>query len=200
MTEELQLVLHYTIIIISIIKSMIITNVEQAVDIILNQEPLIIFQGESEWGPRALGNRSIIFDPRNPDAQTIINEYKKREWWRPFAGSILLEKADEWFYMGSLKESRYMSFAIQAKEIAIHTIPAIIHKGTCRIQTVSKEQNIHFYNLINTFYNKTGVPILLNTSLNLAGDPIAETFEDAVSITERSNIKYIYYPESNEKT
>ena len=77
-----------------------------------------IFQGESEWGPRALGNRSILFDPRNPNAKNIVNVIKKREFYRPFAGSILEEYAHDWFEMGTLDSSPYMSFAIQAKEIA----------------------------------------------------------------------------------
>ncbi len=172
----------------------LIKDKKEAIDIILEQKVLALFQGESEWGPRALGNRSMLFDARNPLAQEIVNGIKKREWWRPFAGTIMLEYAHEWFEMGTLKESPYMSFAIDAKEIALKTIPSIIHSGTCRIQTVTKEQNKHFYELIEEFYNRTGVPIILNTSLNLAGHPLAETIDNVMEMCEKSEMKHVYFP------
>ena len=172
----------------------LIKDKKEAIDIILEQKVLALFQGESEWGPRALGNRSMLFDARNLLAQEIVNGVKKREWWRPFAGTIMLEHAHDWFEMGTLKESPYMSFAIDAKEIALKTIPSIIHSGTCRIQTVTKEQNKHFYELIEEFYNRTGVPIVLNTSLNLAGQPLAETIEDVKKMCKESEMKHIYIP------
>jgi carbamoyltransferase len=74
-----------------------INNIDEAVQILLEQKPLVIFQNHSEWGPRALGNRSILFDPRNKDAKNIVNTFKKREWWRPLAGTILLEHVHDWF-------------------------------------------------------------------------------------------------------
>ena len=174
---------------------MIITNINEVIDLILNQEPIALFQKDSEWGPRALGHRSILFDPRNKNAQHIVNSIKKREWWRPFAGTILLDHVNDWFEMHTLKESPYMSFAIDAKDVAKEKISSIIHDGTCRIQTVTREQNKIFYDLIKLFYDRTGVPILLNTSLNLAGEPLAETLDDAKSIVERSELNYIYYVE-----
>lgn len=176
---------------------MIITDkVEEALQIIIDQKPLIIFQRHSEWGPRALGNRSILFDPRNIDAKNIVNNFKKREWWRPLAGTILLEHVKDWFDLGSLKESPYMSFAVDAKQKAKDLTPSIVHvDGTCRVQTVTKEQNFHYYNLIEKFYEKTKVPILLNTSFNLAGLPIVETFEQAVLTMENSNFKYMFKPD-----
>jgi carbamoyltransferase len=186
----LQLVVPYTI--------MIITNKNQAVNLIIEQNCVAIFQGNSEWGMRALGNRSILFDATNNRAKEIVNRIKKREWWRPFGGTILLEHAAEWFDMGNLKESPYMSYAVNANQIAKNKIPSIIHQdNTCRIQTVTKQQNIHFYELIEEFYNKTGIPIVLNTSFNLAGESIVETIEDAISTTERSELKYIYAPVGN---
>ena len=174
---------------------MIINNIEEAVDILLNQKPLVIFQNESEWGPRALGNRSILFDPRNENAKNIVNNFKKREWWRPLAGTILLEHAHDWFDLGNLKESPYMSFAVYAKEKTIKETPSIVHvDNTCRIQTVTKEQNKNYYNLIFKFYEKTNVPILLNTSYNLAGSPIVQELENAIELTNNSEFKYIYNP------
>ena len=174
---------------------MIITDKNKAIEILLNQEILAIFQGKSEMGPRALGNRSLLFDPRNKEGKTIVNKVKKREWYRPFAGSVLLEHAHEWFEMGTIKESPYMSFAIPVKEDKKELIPSITHvDGTCRIQTVTEKQNKNFYNLIKSFYEKTQVPILFNTSFNLAGEPLVETKEDALSTMARSDLNYLYIP------
>ena len=155
-----------------------------------------IFQGKSEWGPRALGNRSILFDPRNPNAKDIINKVKKREWYRPFAGTILLEHVREYFEMATIKQTPFMSFAVPAKQKAKNEVPGIIHvDGTCRIQTVTREQNKHYYDLIKEFFKQTGVPILFNTSFNLAGEPLVETLEDAKDTVNRSNIDLLYTPE-----
>ena len=88
---------------------MIITSKEEAIEKILNQEIVALFQDISEYGPRALGNRSLLFDPRNKDGKDIVNTIKKREWYRPFAGTVLLEHAKDWFEMGRIKESAYMS-------------------------------------------------------------------------------------------
>jgi len=174
---------------------MIIDKIENAIDILLEQKPLIIFQGKSELGKRALGNRSILFDPRNKDAKNIVNDFKKREWWRPLAGTILLEHVHDWFDIATLKESPYMSFAVDAKQRAIEKIPSIVHvDNTCRIQTVTREQNLNYYNLILEFYNKTGVPVLLNTSFNIAGFPIIETLEQAKNFCSISKFKHLYTP------
>jgi carbamoyltransferase len=175
---------------------MIITDINKAVDLLLNQKIVALFQDHSEWGPRALGNRSLLFDPRNIKAKEIVNKIKQREWWRPFAGTILLEYVHDWFDIGSLKESPYMSFAVLAKDKAKKEIPSIIHEdNTCRIQTITYEQNSKFYKLINQFYKKTGVPILLNTSFNLAKEPLVETLLDAKNVIQRSELEYIYYPQ-----
>jgi carbamoyltransferase len=125
-----------------------------------------------------------------------VNQIKRRENFRPFAGSILLEEAPKWFNMLSLKESPYMQYAIDAYENAIEQVPAIIHAdNTCRIQTIAKEQNKHFYNLISCFFEKTDVPMLLNTSFNLGGEPLVETFEHAIDTLKNSAIEYLYLPE-----
>jgi len=172
-----------------------INNIDEAVSVLLEQKPLVIFQGHSEWGPRALGNRSILFDPRNKDAKNIVNTFKKREWWRPLAGTILLEHVHDWFDIATLKESPYMSFAVDAKQQAIEKIPSIVHvDNTCRIQTVTKKQNLNYYNLILEFYKKTNVPVLLNTSFNLAGMPIVEDLEKAIWTCNASEFKYLYTP------
>jgi len=155
-----------------------------------------IYQGRSEAGPRALGNRSILYDPRDPNGKDHVNVVKQREWFRPFAGSVLKEEAKKWFDLKSLDESKFMMFAVDVLKDKQDIIPAITHvDGTCRVQTVSKEDNENFYNLIKEFYKVTGVPILFNTSFNLAGNTIVETLEDAIWTLKNSKINYLYLPE-----
>jgi carbamoyltransferase len=168
-------------------------------EIIENKQIVGMFQNTSEWGPRALGNRSILFDPRHPHAKQIVNEVKKREDYRPFAGSILAERAHEYFEMLQLKESPNMSFAIQAKQKAYDEIPSLVHAdGTCRIQTVTEEQNPNYYNLIKGFGELTGTPIIFNTSFNLGGESLVETIYDAISTCNRSEINHLYIPEDQD--
>jgi carbamoyltransferase len=171
----------------------IVKNQTEAVELLLRKEPVVIFQGLSEFGPRALGNRSMLFDPRNKNAKEIINKIKGRQWWRPTAATILHEHKDDWFDFGGLDESPYMTFAIEAKEKARKEIPAVVHvNNTCRIQTLKKEQNPIYYNLIKEFYETTKVPVLLNNSFNLAGWPLVETFNDATYTLLNSKLNYIY--------
>ena len=100
--------------------------------------------------------------------------------------------------MHSLDESPTMSFAVDSYENAVKLVPSVIHAdGTCRIQTVTKKQNYHFYNLIKEFYKKTNVPMLLNTSFNLSKEPLVETFDDAINVMKSSELKYLYLPEIN---
>lgn len=169
---------------------------EDVVNLLLQKNIVALFQGKSEAGQRALGNRSLLFDSRVSNGKDLVNQIKKRENFRPFAGSILLEEAHKWFNMLSLKESPYMQYAMDAYENAIEQAPAIIHAdNTCRIQTVTEEQNKHFYSLISCFFEKTGVPMLLNTSFNLGGEPLVETFEHAIHTLKNSSIEYLYLPE-----
>ncbi len=153
-------------------------------------------QGRSENGPRALGNRSILYDPRDPNGKDKVNTVKKRENWRPFAGTVMLEYAHEWFDMAGLPESPYMMYAMEV--LRPDEIPCITHvDNTCRIQTLTEKQNPNYYKLISEFNNLTGVPILFNTSFNLAGDTIVETMEDAFNTMNESLIEYLYLPEEN---
>ena len=125
-----------------------------------------------------------------------MNRIKRRENYRPFAASVLLDHVNQWFDMKTLNESPYMSFAVDAYQNAIDKVPSVIHvNNTCRIQTVTQDQNYHFYNLINDFYNKTKIPMLLNTSFNLAGQPLVEIFNDAIDVMNKSELKYLYLPE-----
>lgn len=183
---------------------MLVTNIHRELDTVLDllikEEQIVgIFQNESEWGPRALGNRSILFDPRNPRAKKIVNIVKKRESYRPFACTVMLEHAEEYFDMLQLPESPWMSFAIQCKPKALKDIPSLVHAdNTCRIQTVTEEQNPNYYNLIKGFYERTGVPIIFNTSFNLGGEAIVETVYDAIDTCNRSMINHLYIPEDQD--
>jgi carbamoyltransferase len=164
--------------------------------LIVDGNIVAICQGRSEAGPRALGNRSILFDPRVKNGKDIVNNIKKREYFRPFAGTVLLEYAKEWFDMNRLEESPHMMYAVDVLEDKMNLIPSITHvDGTCRIQTLKKEYNPNYYNLIEEFYKLTGVPILFNTSFNLAGDTIVETIDDAFNTLRNSEIEYMYLPE-----
>lgn len=169
---------------------------EDIVELLLNKNIVAMFQGRSENGPRALGNRSILFNPTYEDGKDFVNEVKHREYFRPFAGTILEEHVHNWFDLRGMNSSPYMMYAVNCKEGVAEKIPSIIHvDGTCRIQTVNQEQNKHFYDLINAFYKKTNVPILFNTSFNLGGDPLVETLTDAVDTLVKSEIEYLYLPE-----
>lgn len=178
----------------------VIQNVSyvQVAKLIKNNHIVAIFQGKDEGGPRALGNRSFLFNPMAKNMDIMLNKKKGREWYRPVAGSMLLEKFDAWFETAGLKESPFMTYAIDVKEDRKNIISAIVHKnGTCRIQTVSEENNFHYYNLIKAFYDLTGIPIIGNTSFNLAGDPIAHTLEDALNNLNESKFEYLYLPEKS---
>ncbi len=169
---------------------------DTVVDLLLNKNIVCFYQGRSENGPRALGNRSILFNPTYEDGKDFVNLVKRREYFRPFAGSILQEHVHEWFDLRGMNDSPYMMYAVNCQPGVEKKIPAIIHvDGTCRIQTVTKEQNDHYYDLIKAFYAKTGVPIIFNTSFNLGGDPLVETLEDAFETLSKSDIEYLYLPE-----
>lgn len=169
---------------------------EKVANLIYSNKVVAIFQGNDEGGPRALGNRSILFNPTHSAMLRKVNEVKLREWYRPFAGSILLDDFEEWFLNGSIKESPFMTFAIEIKPDKIFKIPAIIHMNkTCRVQTVSQEQNNHYYNLISAFKKVSGVPIIGNTSFNLSRQPIVNSLSDALRTLDISKIDYLYLPE-----
>ena len=141
------------------------------------------FQGGSELGPRALGQRSILCDPRGGDMKDRVNATVKfREGFRPFAPVILHEKLKEWFETyGENDESPYMLRVLRFREECAKRVPAVVHvDGTGRVQTVKREANGRLYRLLQKFYDRTGVPILLNTSFNTAGEPIVETPGDAL--------------------
>ena len=147
------------------------------------------YQGKIEWGPRALGNRSILADPRDSKMKDVLNEkIKHRELFRPFAPSILEEYVSEYFDLNI--PSPYMLFVAKVKKP--DKIPAVTHvDGTGRLQTVSREANPLYYDLINDFYKITGVPVVVNTSMNVRGEPIVNTPEQAYAMIIKTEMDYI---------
>ena len=151
------------------------------------------FDGRAEWGPRALGHRSILADPRKEEMKDIVNtKIKFREPYRPFAPSVLVEEAEEYFDMPNSQihyPARYMLFVSKVKEDKRKKIPAITHvDGSARPQLVFRDESPHYYDLIKKFKDITGIPLILNTSFNLKGEPIANTPENAYSTFVRSEL------------
>ena len=145
------------------------------------------FRGNLEWGARALGNRSIIADPRGDKIKDLINlKIKRRESFRPFAPIVLSDFFKEWFLID--KEIPTMMEVHKIKPNKKNLIPAVVHKDeTCRLQTINKKDNEFFYRLLYSFYKKTSVPILLNTSFN-ENEPIVCKPEDAIQTFMRVNM------------
>lgn len=159
---------------------------ERVVDSIQNGKVIGWHQGRFEWGPRALGNRSILADPRSTEMKDIVNvKIKFREPFRPFAPSVLVEKAGEYFDIDEPEKhypARFMLYVTDVHKDKWDVLPAITHvDGTGRLQTVRRELNPKYYKLIETFGDATGVPVLLNTSFNLKGEPVVNTPAEAFS-------------------
>ena len=161
---------------------------EKAAELIAQNKILGFFHGRSEMGPRALGNRSIIMSPLLAENKDTLNlRVKFREAFRPFAPSILREYAEDYYVID--RESPYMLFVPLVREDKKEIIKAVTHvDGTGRLQTVTKEFNGKYYDLIESFYKATGVPVLLNTSFNVAGEPIVESPEDAIKCFLKTDI------------
>ncbi len=179
-------------------KDLIIKNADDdsILDMIDKQKIISVFGGKSESGRRALGNRSILADPRSNNMKDIINEkVKHRQWYRPFAPSILREKVADWFVEDV--DSPYMSFAIKFKDEKAKLVPAVVHyDNTGRLQTVKEEDNFWYYNFLKLWYKKTGVPILLNTSFN-DRSPIVETPKHAIDCFLSTDIDGLYFFDLN---
>jgi carbamoyltransferase len=166
---------------------------ERVTDSLQNGKVIGWYQGRFEWGPRALGNRSIIADARRNDMKDIVNvKIKFREPFRPFAPSVLAEKAEDYFVLEDAAKhypARYMLYVVDVRENKRDVLPAITHvDGTGRLQTVKKEYSPRYYSLIETFGQATGVPVILNTSFNLKGEPIVNTPKEAYSTFSRSGM------------
>ena len=163
--------------------------VKKASDLLIKGELIGIANGRAEFGPRALGNRSLIADPRGNDIKDRMNVIKKRQKFRPFAPSVLEEHAHEIFDL-PVKKASYMQFTAKCKFPDLY--PAICHvDGTSRVQTINREENRGYYDMIKRFYKKTGCPMVLNTSLNIKGQPIVNTKQDGVDFEKHYGVKVL---------
>ena len=167
--------------------------VERVVDRLQEGKVVGWSQGRFEWGPRALGHRSILADPRQPDMKDIVNtKIKFREPFRPFAPSALVERAEEYFALPEAARhypARFMLYVVDVLPDKRALVPAITHvDGTGRLQTVRRETNPRYHRLISTFADATGVPMLLNTSFNLRGEPIVNTPAEAFNTFMQSGM------------
>jgi carbamoyltransferase len=168
------------------------TDIKQDVDVeaIVNDleagRVVALANGRAEFGPRSLGNRSLLCDPRGPDAKARMNTIKKREQFRPFAPAVLAEHADTYFDM-PVTESPYMQFVAQCT--APESLPGICHvDNSSRVQTVTAQDNPVFRSILEEWHKRTGCPILMNTSLNIKGEPLVNTWADALKFNSLHNI------------
>jgi carbamoyltransferase len=167
--------------------------VEMMVDDLLKSKTIGWFQGRFEWGPRALGNRSILADPRRADMKNIVNtKIKFREPFRPFAPVILEERTEEFFELSDAVRhypARYMLMVVPVREEKQSMIPAVTHQGgTGRLQMIRQNLNPRYYRVVEQFGEATEVPVLLNTSFNLRGEPIVNSPADAFNTFSNSGL------------
>ena len=161
-------------------------DVRSVVDYLIQNQVIAVANGRAEFGPRALGNRSILADPRGPDVKDRVNAVKKREPFRPFAPIILAEHADAYF---DLNHNNYdfMQFAVRCQNPDLY--PAIVHvDGTSRVQTVPKDSPSIIRPILESWYERTGCPMLLNTSMNIKGEPLVNTPYDATMFSQSNKI------------
>jgi len=165
---------------------------DRVVDDLVSGKVVGLYQGRFEWGPRALGNRSILADPRSEEMKDLVNiKIKFREPFRPFAPVILEEKAAEFFQGENIDKqfpARYMLLVLPLDEAKAASVKAVNHMGTGRLQTIRKEWNPRYYEIVRKFGEATGVPVLLNTSFNLRGEPIVESPANAWNTFSKSGI------------
>lgn len=162
--------------------------VNEIVDGILKDGIVAVASGRAEYGPRALGNRSILADPRDPNIKDKVNRIKQRELFRPFAPVIMEECASKWFDMDFT--SPYMQYTVKC--LQPEKVPSIVHAdGTSRVQTVNRDQHRGLYRVLNKFYLQTGVPMILNTSLNIKGQPLLNDKQDILAWEQEYNTKII---------
>jgi carbamoyltransferase len=155
---------------------------------LIDNQIAAVATGRAEYGPRALGNRSILADPRDPDIKNKVNMIKKRELFRPFAPVVLEEYAPEWFDMNY--SSPYMQYT--PKCLRPELIPSVVHKdGTSRVQTVNIDQHPGLYKLLSEWHKISGIPVLLNTSLNIKGQPLLNDLNDIAKWQKEYNTKII---------
>lgn len=175
------------------IRSISCFSPEDVVEDIVN-EPVVWFYGSAEIGPRALGHRSILADPRNIESKNKLNEIKQRQWWRPVAPIILEEELDNWFE--NAYETPYMLHTFKLKKDKRMYAPAIEHLDlSCRVQSINKEQEPLLYQIIKKMNEEYKVPIICNTSLNDKGEPIIDTIDQTMNFALRKHIGIVYINE-----
>jgi carbamoyltransferase len=174
------------------------TSIKEIAKLLYEDKSVAVYTSLAEAGQRALGNRSILFNALNPDAKDLVNKIKKREWYRPFACMVLEEDANIYFDMGRIKSSPFMTICFPVRPEYVKIIPGITHvDNTCRIQTISKEDH-YLYELLQEFKKLSGHGIVLNTSFNLAGEPLVETPEDAFNTLNNSCLDYLWFEETQQ--
>jgi len=162
--------------------------VDKIIEGINKDKVVAVATGRAEYGPRALGNRSILADPRDPNIKDKVNLIKKRELFRPFAPVVMEEHASKWFDMNFA--SPYMQYTVKC--LQPDKIPSVVHAdGTSRVQTVNRDQHRGLWRVLNKFYLETGVPVLLNTSLNIKGQPLLNDENDIVEWEKTYNFTII---------
>ena len=174
------------------------STIKDIANLLYDNKSIAVYSGLAESGQRSLGNRSIFFNALNPHAKDIVNKIKKREWYRPFAATVLEDDADIFFKMGKIKSSPFMTLCFPVREKFIRSISGVAHiDNTCRIQTVS-ESDSYLYELLKEFKKLSGYGILLNTSFNLAGNPLVETPTDAINTLNNSNLDFLWFEETQQ--
>jgi carbamoyltransferase len=177
---------------------MVETTAIDVAQLIINGNIVALFQGRSEAGANALGNRSILFDPTLIDGRKTLAKLKNKKWFESYSASCLLEYAHDWFDMAGLKESPYMMYAVDVLEDKKVLIPSVVHyDGSCVLQTVTENQNSNLYNLLKEFNKIKNVPILLNTGFHLENSPLVETLDDAIFTMKKIDITYLWLPDIN---
>ena len=153
--------------------------------------PIVWFDGASEIGPRALGHRSLLADPRSSKAKDQLNKIKKRQWWRPVAPIVIEKEVKEWFLESY--QTPFMLHTFYVKGEKAEQIPAVLHlDGSARVQTINESQNPSLYNILEAFYKQTNVPILCNTSLNDRSEPIIDNIDQMFNFSLRKRIGVVY--------
>lgn len=166
-------------------------DIKAIADVLHQNRSVGVFCGLAEAGQRALGNRSILYNPLDPDAREVVNNIKKREWYRPFAAVVLEEDLDLYFENACPSPNMTLCFSVKSD-----IIPGVTHvDNTCRVQTVTSG---HLYDILKEFKNLTGHGILLNTSFNLAGSPLIETPDEALDMLSNSSLDYVWFYETKQ--
>jgi len=172
------------------------TSIKEIANLLNQNKSVAVYSGLAEVGQRALGNRSILFNALNPNAKDIVNQIKKREWYRPFACVVLEEDANIYFDMGRIKSSPYMTTCFPVRQEYVRMLPGITHvDNTCRIQTI---RDGYLHHLLKEFKKISGHGILLNTRFNLAGEPLVETPTDALNTLNNSSLDYVWFEETQQ--